>query len=146
MKMRINIQALESGAYTAMFGLEKYLSAVDLDPKMKELVKIRASQINGCAYCIQMHSEQARKQGETEQRIYALSAWSESPLFTDAERAVLALTDEVTLIAEGGVSKKTYEQALAALGEHGVAQCIMQIVTINAWNRMAVSTKLRHDD
>ena len=104
MSQRINIQALEGDAYTAMFGLEKYLSRSSVDASLRELIKIRASQINGCAYCIQMHTEQARKAGETEQRIYALAAWQESPLFNDTERAVLALTDEVTRIADGGLS------------------------------------------
>ena len=128
-----------------MFGLEKYLGSVDLDPTLKELIKIRASQINGCAYCIHMHTAQARKQGETEQRIYALCAWAESPLFTETERAVLALTDEVTRISDRGLTEATYQAALSLLGENATAQCIMQIVTINAWNRMAVSTNLRHD-
>ena len=144
MNSRINIQALEPAAYQAMFGLEKYLGTTDLDPKLKELTKIRASQINGCAYCIQMHAAEARKQGETEQRIYALAAWRESPLFSDQERAVLALTDEVSMISERGLSDTTYEAALKALGENGLAQCIMQIVVINAWNRMAVSTHMHH--
>ena len=112
METRININQLEPDAYKAMFSLEKYLSSVELEPSLKELIKIRASQLNGCAYCIQMHTEQARKQGETEQRIYALSAWKESPLFTDMERAVLALTDEITLISNQGLSQKTYDVAL----------------------------------
>ena len=145
MDIRIDINHLEPKAYQAMFGLEKYLSSIDLDSKLKELIKIRASQINGCAYCIQMHTEQARKQGETEQRIYALSAWKESPLFTDIERAVLALTDEITLISNHALSNEAYNNALGLLGEHGMAQCIMQIVTINAWNRMAISTNMRHN-
>ena len=118
--------------------------ASDLDSRVRELVKIRASQLNGCAYCIEMHTAAARKLGESEQRIYALSAWRESPLFSDTERAVLALADEVTLISEDGLSDETYGRALEHLGEHGTAQCIMQIVTINAWNRMAVSTRLSH--
>jgi AhpD family alkylhydroperoxidase len=144
MESRINIQDLEPGAYGAMFGLEKYLDTAELSPALKELIKIRASQINGCAYCIQMHTEQARKQGESEQRLYALSAWRESPLFTEEERAVLDLTEEVTLIADGGLPQKTYERALDALDENQLAQCIMQIVVINAWNRMAISTHMRH--
>ena len=117
MNSRINIQGLEPDAYQAMFRLEKYLGSTDLNPQLKELVKIRASQINGCAYCIQMHTAQARKQGETEARIYALSAWRESPVFTEQERAVLALTEEVTTISEHGLSTETYEGALEALGE-----------------------------
>lgn len=145
MAKRINIQELEPKAYEPMFGLEKYLSVIELDSQLKELIKIRASQINGCAFCIQMHAEQARKGGETEQRIYAISAWWESPLFTEKERAVLALTDEVTLISEQGLSDETYETALDLLGEQQLAQCIMQIITINAWNRIALSTKMQHE-
>ncbi len=106
MNERINITVLESQAYKAIFGLDKYLGGTDIDPSSKELIKIRASQINGCAFCIQMHTEQARKQGEAEQRIYALSAWRESPLFTEAERVVLAMPEEITLISVHGVLKE----------------------------------------
>lgn len=144
MEPRININDLEPNAYKAMFGLEGYLEKTSLSPSLKELIKIRASQINGCAYCIQMHTQQARKNGETEQRLYALSAWKESPLFSDPERAVLTLTEEVTWISEKGVSSQTYNEALKALGENGLAQTIMQIVGINAWNRIAVSMHMQH--
>lgn len=142
MKKRIDVNTLEPNAYKAMFGLEKYLSTTTLDARLKELIKIRASQINGCAYCIQMHTESARKMGESEQRIYALSAWKESPLFSDQERAVLLLTDEMTLIADNGLSKDCYAAALQALGENTLAEAMMQIVTINAWNRIAVATAM----
>lgn len=145
MKKRIDINTLEPNAYKAMFGLESYLSTTTLDARIKELIKIRASQINCCAYCIQMHTASARKMGESEQRIYALSAWKESPLFTDQERAVLSLTDEMTLIADNGLSKECYEAALQALGENALAEAMMQIVTINAWNRIAVATAMQHD-
>ena len=144
MTNRININELEPAAYQPMFGLESYLSDTDLEPKLKELIKIKASITNQCAYCVQMHTEQARKQGETEQRLYALSVWKKSPLFTDTERAVLALTEEVTLISATGVSDETYSRCLALLGEHTLAQCIMQIVTINMWNRIALATKMQH--
>jgi len=145
MEKRINIMSLEPNAYKAMLGLEQYVSSTTLDALTKELIKIRASQINGCAYCIQMHSEEARKLGESEQRVYALSAWRESPLFTDKEKAVLSLTDEITLIANNGLSKECYEQALQALGENALAEAIMLIVTANAWNRIGVSTAMRHE-
>ncbi len=145
MKKRIDINTLEPNAYKAMFGLEKYLSTTTLDALIKELIKIRASQINGCAYCIQMHTESARKMGESEQRIYALSAWKESPLFSDQERAVLSLTDEMTLIADNGLSEECYEAALQALGENTLAEAMMQIVAINAWNRMAIATAMQHE-
>ena len=144
MTIRIDISQLEPNAYQPMFGLEGYLGETDLSPSIKELIKLKASMINKCAYCIQMHSEQARKNGETEQRIYALAAWQESPLFSAEESAVLALTEEVTLISAAGVSDKTYHACIEHFGEQQVAQLIMQIVTINAWNRIALATKLVH--
>ena len=145
MNKRINIAELEPAAYQAMFGLEGYLAKTDLDGTLKELVKTRASQINGCAYCIQMHTEAARKAGESEQRLYALAAWQESPLFSSEERAVLSLTEAVTMISEDGVPESVYEEALDALGQNKLAQCIMLIATINAWNRMAVTTRMQHE-
>ena len=145
MEERIDIVSLEPNAYKAMLGLEAYLGETTLDAPTKELIKIRASQINGCAYCIHMHTEEARKLGESEQRIYALSAWKESPLFTERERAVLSLTDEMTLIANDGLSQDSYEAARQALGDNALAEAMMQIVTINAWNRWAVATAMKHD-
>jgi len=141
---RINVQDLEPKAYQAVFGMEKYLSTIELDSNLRELIKLRASQINGCAYCIQMHAEDARKNGESETRIYALSAWRESPLFSPMERAVLALTEETTRLSVGGVTKETYADALKHLGENHLAQAIMQIATINVWNRIAVATRIQH--
>ena len=145
MNKRIDIIQLEPNAYKAMLGLEKYLGGTELKVRLKELIKIRASQINGCAYCIQMHTEEALKEGETEQRIFALSTWKESPLFSETEKAILALTEEVTFISERGLSSKSYDAALSALGERTLAQAIMQIVTINAWNRMAEATHMIHE-
>jgi AhpD family alkylhydroperoxidase len=142
---RISIHDHEPDAYKGMYVLDEFLGSCGLDAGLMELIKIRASQINGCAYCIQLHTEQARKLGDTEQRLYALSAWKESPLFTELERSVLALTDEVTHIANGGVSQAVYETALAQLGEKQLAQCIMQISTMNAWNRIAIATELQHE-
>lgn len=142
MSKRIVIQQVQPKAYEAMFGLEKYLSQSQLKPSLKELIKIRVSQINGCAYCIDLHSKDARKHGETEQRIYGLSAWRETPFYDDTERAVLALAEEITHISVHGVSDETYKNALAQLGEEGLAQAIMAIITINAWNRIGVSTHM----
>lgn len=133
---------MQPKAYEAMFGLEKYLSQSQLKPSLKDLIKIRVSQINGCAYCIDLHSKDARKQGETEQRIYGLSAWRETPFYDETERAVLALAEEITHISVHGVSDETYENALAQLGEEGLAQAIMAIIAINAWNRIGVSTHM----
>ncbi|NRB40336.1 MAG: carboxymuconolactone decarboxylase family protein [Pseudomonadales bacterium] len=144
MQSRINISHLEPHSFKAMMGLETYLAEIELAPKLRQLIKIRASILNNCAYCIEMHTQESKKLGESEQRLYALSAWQESPLFSDKERALLKLTDEVTLISDRGLSNATYEACLAAVGEQVMAQCIMQIVTINAWNRIAVATKMMH--
>ncbi|MEO6633039.1 MAG: carboxymuconolactone decarboxylase family protein [Mucilaginibacter sp.] len=138
---RISIKDIEPNAYKAMIGLEQYISNSSLSPLLRELIKIRASQINGCAYCIDMHTQEALKIGEIQRRIFALSAWKESPLFTEEERAVLQLTEEVTLISVDGVSKETYDKVLKTYGEQGLAQIIMQVIIINSWNRIAVSTR-----
>ncbi|MEO3405666.1 carboxymuconolactone decarboxylase family protein [Mucilaginibacter sp. CAU 1740] len=140
MNKRIVIKELEPKAYEAMFGLEKYLGTTNLEASLKELIKIRVSQINGCAFCINLHTKDARKMGETEQRIYALSAWRETPFFSEKEMAVLALAEEITYIHNGGVSDTTYQRAASVLDDHTLAQTIMAIIAINAWNRIAVST------
>lgn len=138
---RISIKDLEPEAYKAMLGLEQYIRNSPISALLLEIIKIRASQINGCAYCIDMHTREALELGETQRRIFALSAWKESPLFTEDERIVLQLTEEVTLISRDGVSNDTYEKVIKAYGENGSAQLIMQIIIINSWNRIAVSTK-----
>ncbi len=130
--------------YKAMFALEKSLAASDLRKTHRELIKIRASQINGCAFCINMHSRDARQHGETEQRIYLLNAWRETDLYTPEERVILALVEEVTRI-QHHVSDKTYREAVELLGESYTAQVIMATVTINAWNRIAISTEMPLD-
>ena len=137
----INIQQTEPEAYKAMFELEKYLASSKLTPIHKELIRIRASQINGCAFCINMHTTDARKLGETEQRIYLLNAWRETTLFSEEEKAILALTEEVTLITNH-VSDATYQTASKLFDENYIAQIIMMIITINAWNRIAITTQL----
>lgn len=142
MSKRIDIQQVQPKAYEAMFALEKYLSQSKIEPLLKELIKIRVSQINGCSYCINLHTKDARKLGETEQRIYGLSAWRETPFYNDTERAVLALAEEITHISVHGVSDETYNKALEQLGEEKLAQVIMAIITINAWNRIGVSTHM----
>lgn len=140
MEKRINIQQIEPKAFQAMLGLVGYLKTTALNPVHMELLKIRASQINGCAYCIDMHTMEAAKMGETPRRMYALSAWRESPLFSAEERVILQMTEEVTLIHQQGLTAETYGLAIATFGENYTAQLIMAIVTINAWNRIAVST------
>ena len=138
---RINIKELEPNSYKAMLGLEQYIRNSQIKPQLRELIKIRAAQINGCAYCIDMHTQEAMKIGETQRRIFALSAWKESPLFSEEERAVLQLTEEVTLISKDGVSDECYDKVLTFYGENVLAQIIMQIIIINSWNRIAVSTR-----
>ncbi|CAM4036145.1 alkylhydroperoxidase AhpD family core domain-containing protein [Pedobacter westerhofensis] len=143
METRINIAEIEPAAYKALLGLENYLAGTAISKTLKELIKIRASQINGCAFCINMHTKDARKQGETEQRIYLLNAWREAgALYTEEERAVLALTEEMTLITNGGVSDATYQKARSFFDEHQLAQVMIAIITINGWNRMAITTQL----
>ena len=139
---RISIKDIEPEAYKAMLAMESYVKNIEVNPTLKELIKIRASQLNGCAYCVDMHTEHAMKLGESERRIFALTVWKESHLFTDEERAVFELTDEVTLIAAHGVRNKTYDTIVNLFGEKITAQIIMQIVLINSWNRIAVSTKM----
>mgnify|MGYP001127508033 CR=1 FL=1 len=141
MKSRIKIDQVEPAGYKAILGLEKFIESTPLSKIHKDLIKIRASQINGCAFCIDMHTKEARKTGETEQRIYALNAWRDTPFFTDEERAILALTEEVTLISNH-VKDETYQTALEALGETYLAQVIMAIITINTWNRIGIATQL----
>lgn len=138
---RRSVMEIEPKAYEAMRHLEKYIRATSLDPKLKELIKVRASQLNGCAYCIDMHTEEALELGESNRRLFAVAAWHESPLFSDEERIALQLTEEVTMIGEAGVSDETYEAALEMFGESETAQIIMQAVIINMWNRIAVSGK-----
>ena len=140
MTKRINVYGLEPNAYKALRGVEDYTKTAQLPASLRELIKIRASQINGCAYCIDMHTEESVKSGETPRRIFALSAWKESPLFSEEERAVLQLTEEVTMISNHGVSDETYNEVLKFYSENQLAQILMQIVAINSWNRIAVST------
>jgi AhpD family alkylhydroperoxidase len=117
------------------------LDKVDFDPRLRELVRIRASQLNGCAYCIDMHTKDARAIGETEQRIYALPAWRETPFFTPSERAALAFTESVTLVARDHVPGEAYQDVAAHFDPDEVAALVSLIVAINAWNAIAVSTR-----
>ena len=144
MEARINVGQVEPEAYKAFMAVENYIAKSKISKTHKELIKLRASQINGCAYCINMHSKDARKNGETEQRIYLLNAWKEvKDLYTEDERVVLALTEEMTLIANGGVSDATYNAAKALFDDNHLAQIMVAIMMINAWNRMAISTHMQ---
>lgn len=140
MKARMNYRFANPKALQAMLQLEKFVNESGLDKKLIELIKIRASQINGCAFCLDMHTKDARKLGETEQRLYLLNAWREAAVYTDAERAALALAEEVTLIAGRGVSEEVYNRTMEHFDESQFVSLIMAINTINSWNRLAIST------
>jgi AhpD family alkylhydroperoxidase len=142
MEKRVNILETQAQAAKAMYGLEGYLATTQLSKTHKELIKIRASQINGCAFCIDMHTKDALKSGESNQRIFLLNAWKETNLFTPEEKVLLAITEEITLIHKGGLSEETYRIAAAIFDENAIAQIIMAVVIINAWNRISVSTQL----
>ena len=142
MKSRLNIQKLEPKAYEAMYGLENFLANSELDKLHLELIKIRTSQINGCAFCINMHTKDAMKLGETNQRIFLLNAWRETTLFTEEERVILAMTEEITNISQHGLSEETYQKALTLFSENYIAIIIIAITTINAWNRIAISSHM----
>jgi AhpD family alkylhydroperoxidase len=139
MKERMNIDKAEPGIYQAMAASDKQVTSFELDAKLKELIRIRVSQINGCGYCIDYHSKDALKLGESTQRLFAVSAWWETPFFTEEERAVFQLAEQVTRIANGGVTDEVYSSALALLGEKKLAQVIFTVATINSWNRIAIS-------
>jgi len=139
MSKRIRINQADPAAYRAMVAFDNYVATTGLTQVHRDLIKIRASQINGCSYCIDLHTRDARKAGETEQRIYALSAWRETPFFTSEERAILALTEEVTFISDH-VKNSTYEEAASLFTEQYLAQIIMAIISINAWNRVGIAT------
>lgn len=140
MEQRMNIGQTEPKGYQAVLALEKYLAQSKLTPTHKELIKIRASQINRCAFCIDMHTRDALKNGESAQRIFLLNAWRETDLFTDEERILLQVTEEVTLISKQGLTTATYEAALKAFGENYLSQIIIAVATINVWNRIAISS------
>jgi AhpD family alkylhydroperoxidase len=121
-----------------MYDLDSYSQNCGLEPALLDLIKLRASQINGCAYCIDMHSKDARSGGETEQRLYGLSAWRDAPYYTDRERAALAFTESVTLIAERRVPDDIYQQVQQQFSEEELVKLMLAIVTINAWNRFTI--------
>jgi AhpD family alkylhydroperoxidase len=141
MNTRMKLNEVLPEGYKALFPLSVFTANSGLTAIHKELIKIRASQINSCSFCIDMHTKEARKAGETEQRIYLLNAWRETTLYTEEERAILALTEEVTLI-QHRVSDETYNKAVALLGEKYTAEVIIAIVNINAWNRIGITTHM----
>ncbi len=139
MATRLNSVNTASGAYRAMSQLEHYVRNSGLEASLLELVKIRASQINGCAYCLDMHTKDARVAGESEQRIYLLSAWRETPFYSERERAALEWTETLTLIAANHVPDDIYERVAAHFTEEELVNLTLAVVTINGWNRIAIS-------
>lgn len=143
MEQRVNIEQALPEAYKAMYALTISLGKTNLNSIQKNLIKLRTSQINGCAYCLDMHSKEALKAGETTQRIFILSAWRETDLFTQEEKAILALVEEITLISHSGISDNSYKNAAEFFSEETIAQIIMSTIVMNSWNRIAISTHLQ---
>jgi AhpD family alkylhydroperoxidase len=141
MEPRIDYAKTAPGVRAAMMGLEQYVHQAGLDRGLLELVKLRASLINGCAYCADMHAKLARSQGETEQRVYAMSVWAETPFYSDRERAALAWTEAITLVSVDHVPDDVYEFARQQFTEKQLVDLTLAIVTINGWNRLAIAFK-----
>ena len=139
METRIAYPRVAPGAFKAMLGLEEYLRQCGLEESLLNLVKLRASQVNGCAYCIDMHWKDLRAAGESEQRLYGLDAWEESPYYSDRERAALAWTDAVTNIQDGHAPDAVYEEIRRQFSEKEIADLTLAVAAINAWNRLAIS-------
>jgi AhpD family alkylhydroperoxidase len=142
MQARMKIASVVPEAYEKVLELEKY-AATHVDPTLYELVKLRASMINGCGFCIDMHSHDAMEAGEKPQRLFELMAWREVSVFTDKERAALALVDQVTRLGEEGVTDKVWDEARAQFSEEEVANLLVAIATINVWNRVAIPTRMQ---
>jgi AhpD family alkylhydroperoxidase len=144
MKPRLNAFQAAPAVMKALMGLESQATSSGLEPALMELVKIRASQINGCAFCLHMHTRDARAKGEKEERIYLLDAWRESPLYSARERAALAWTEAVTLVSQTHVPDEVYEQARSEFPEEELVKLTLLVTTINAWNRFAISFRSVH--
>jgi len=141
MKTRLNYARFAPGVYDAMDALDQYLTTCGLEPSLLHLVRLRASQINGCAYCLDMHWKDLRALGESEQRLYSLDAWRECPYYTERERAALAWTEAVTGIGEH-VPDSVYEEARAVLSEKELCDLTLAVAAINAWNRLSIAARL----
>ena len=144
MQSRLQFLKLAPGAYKAISGLEVYLHGSGLDLRLLHMIKLRASQINGCAFCIHMHTKDARAHGETEERLYLLDAWRESPLYTERERAALAWTESLTHISETHAPDDVYEEVRKHFSEVETVNLTMLIGMINLWNRLAISMRSIH--
>jgi AhpD family alkylhydroperoxidase len=141
MEARIDYMRAAPEMIHAMMGLEKYLHNCGLEPRLVHLIKLRASQINGCAYCLDMHWKDLRAAGEQEQRMYSLDAWEECPYYSERERAALAWTEAVTLVREGHAPDHVYQQVRAQFNEKELADLTFAIATINAWNRLSIAAR-----
>ena len=139
MNQRVDYVKVSPDAYRALSGTELQVRRSGLEESLLELVKTRASQINGCAFCLDMHTKDARAQGETEQRLYLLSAWREAPFYTERERAALAWTEAITQIATQGVPDALYEEVRRHFDEKGIVDLTLAVIAINSWNRMAIA-------
>ena len=144
MKSRLNSYQAAPGVMKAMMALQNEVAQSGLEPSLVGLVEIRASQINGCAFCLHMHTRDARARGETEQRIYLLDAWRESPLYSERERAALAWTEAVTLVSRTHVPDEVYDQAKVVFSDEEMAKLTLLVVTINAWNRFSIAFRAIH--
>ncbi len=143
MSKRLNIKELIPDAYQIIMQLSDFVSKTGIDKLQQELIKIRASQINGCAFCMSIHSKEALKHGEDPKRLYVLSAWREAKnWFSPEDQVILKLTEEITLIADNGLCDETYQEAVSLFGEEVTAKLIVAVITINALNRMGVSQSL----
>ncbi|CAM1371665.1 carboxymuconolactone decarboxylase family protein [Tenacibaculum xiamenense] len=142
MEQRVQINVQQPTAFKGMYVLENYLKESDVSKIHKQLIKIRASQINKCPFCLNMHTKEALSIGETKERIFQLNAWKDSESFTNEEKAILQMTEEITLIHKKGLDGNTYQKAISLFGESYTCQIIMAITTINSWNRIAVSTHM----
>ncbi|MGH8101565.1 MAG: carboxymuconolactone decarboxylase family protein [Chthoniobacterales bacterium] len=141
MDPRLDAAKAAPGAYKAMVGLEAYLSHCSLEKPLIELVKMRASQMNGCAFCIDMHSKDARAAGETEQRLYGLNAWDETPFYSERERAALAWTEALTFVHDNHVPDELFAEVRQHFNETEITDLTLAVATINAWNRIAISLR-----
>ena len=141
MEPRIDFLKVGQGAFQALLGVEKYLHESELETTLLDLIKLRASQINGCAYCIDMHWKDLRAAGETEQRLYGLDAWEESPYYSDRERAALAWTESVTNIQDGHVPDSVYEHVRKQFTEKELADLTVAVTAINSWNRLNIAIR-----
>jgi len=144
MEARFLMGKVQPAAYKAMGALDSYVQSTEIDPFHKEYIKIRASQVNGCAYCVNHHSADALKLGATPQKLFLISVWKEAlNAFNEEEQLILAMTEEITLIHQHGLSDELYDKAIALFGEDKTAQIMMAIITINAWNRIGVGLKMQ---